>query len=184
VPDDYTITFDDAAGHYQVFNSATPAVAVSSGTYTAGSAIAFNGIKVDMTGMPANGDSFSISRSRSEDLFSTLNNLVATLESGPTTVQQKAQFSTTMGKALQQLNQSSDHLLSVRAEIGARLSTLESAENAREDQKVQLQSMTSDLRDLDYAEAITRMNQQLMGLQAAQASYARISQLSLFDYLR
>jgi len=47
-----------------------------------------------------------------------------------------------------------------------------------------LQSMTSDLQDLDYAQAITKMNQQLTGLQAAQASYARISQLSLFDYLR
>jgi flagellar hook-associated protein 3 FlgL len=44
--------------------------------------------------------------------------------------------------------------------------------------------MTSDLRDLDYASAITKMNQQLVGLQAAQQSYARISQLSLFDYLR
>ncbi len=183
VPEDYTITFDDAAGHYQVFNSAAPTVAVSSGTYTPGSTIAFNGVKVDMTGMPANGDSFTVSRSRSEDLFSTLNNLVATLESGPTTAQEKAQFSTSMGKALQQLDQSSDHLLSIRAQIGARLSTLDNAEVTREDQKVQLQSMTSDLRDLDYAEAITRMNQQLMGLQAAQASYARISQLSLFDYL-
>ncbi len=41
----------------------------------------------------------------------------------------------------------------------------------------------SQLRDIDYAEAISRMNQQLTGLQAAQAAYAKISQLSLFDYL-
>lgn len=184
VPDDYTITFDDAAGHYQIFDSGAPPTAVSSGTYTPGSAIAFNGVTVDMTGMPANGDSFTVSRSRSEDLFSTLSNLVTALESGQTTAQEKAQFSTSMGKALQQLDQSSDHLLSIRAQIGARLSTLDNAETARDDQKVQLQAMTSDLRDLDYAEAITRMNQQLMGLQAAQASYSRISQLSLFDYLR
>ena len=184
VPDDYTITFDDAAGHYQVFNSGAPPTAVASGTYTAGGAIAFNGIKIDLTGMPANGDSFTVSRSRSEDLFTTLNSLVATVVSSPTTTAQKAQFNVNMGKALQQLDQSSDHLLNVRAQVGARLSTLDNAATAREDQKVQLQTMTSDLRDLDYAEAITRMNQQLMGLQAAQASYSRISQLSLFDYLR
>jgi len=183
VPDDYTITFDDAAGHYQVFDSGAPPTAVTSGTYTPGGSIAFNGVKVDLTGMPANGDSFTVSRSRSEDLFATLNNLVATVVSSPTTTAQKAQFNVSMGKALQQLDQSSDHLLSVRAQVGARLSTLDNAAVAREDQQVQLKTMTSDLRDLDYAEAITRMNQQLMGLQAAQASYSRISQLSLFDYL-
>jgi flagellar hook-associated protein 3 FlgL len=39
------------------------------------------------------------------------------------------------------------------------------------------------LRDVDYAEAIARMNQQLTSLQAAQAAYSRIAQLSLFNYL-
>ena len=38
-------------------------------------------------------------------------------------------------------------------------------------------------RDLDYAEAVSRMNQQLTGLQAAQAAYSRIARLSLFDFL-
>jgi flagellar hook-associated protein 3 FlgL len=44
-------------------------------------------------------------------------------------------------------------------------------------------SSIGELRDLDYAEAISRMNQQLTSLQAAQAAYTRIAQLSLFDYL-
>ena len=38
--------------------------------------------------------------------------------------------------------------------------------------------------DLDYADAITKMNMQLVGLQAAQMSYSKISNLSLFNYLR
>ena len=44
-------------------------------------------------------------------------------------------------------------------------------------------SVLSDLKDLDYAEAVSRLTLQQTGLQAAQASYARLSQLSLFDYL-
>ena len=63
------------------------------------------------------------------------------------------------------------------------MSSLENAANAREDQVVELERMRSDLRDLDYAEAVTKMNQQLVALQAAQMSYSRISQLSLFNYL-
>ena len=45
-------------------------------------------------------------------------------------------------------------------------------------------AMILDLRDLDYAQALTKMNQQLVGLQAAQLSYSKISNLSLFNYLR
>jgi flagellar hook-associated protein 3 FlgL len=39
----------------------------------------------------------------------------------------------------------------------------------------------SSVRDLDFAEAISRLNQQMTGLQAAQAAYTRIGQMSLFD---
>ncbi len=41
----------------------------------------------------------------------------------------------------------------------------------------------SQIRDLDYADAITTLNIQLAGLQAAQQSYAKISNLNLFNYL-
>jgi flagellar hook-associated protein 3 FlgL len=46
-----------------------------------------------------------------------------------------------------------------------------------------LQSALSTTQDLDYAEAISRMNRQLLGLQAAQSSYSQIAHLSLFSYL-
>ena len=184
VPDDYTITFDNAAGHYQVFDSGAPPTAVSSGTYTEGSSISFNGVKLNVTGMPANGDSLTVSRSRTEDVFSTLNKMINALDAAPTTDAGRAKFNSDMAQVLQQLDQTQEHLSGVRASVGARMSTLDNATDLRENQKVELQRATSDLRDLDYPSAITKMNQQLTGLQAAQASYSRISQLSLFDYLR
>ena len=184
VPDDYIITFDNAAGHYQVFDSGTPPTAVSSGTYTEGSSISFNGVKLNVTGMPANGDSLTVSRSRTEDVFSTLNKMINALDAAPTTDAGRAKFNSDMAQVLQQLDQTQEHLSGVRASVGARMSTLDNATDLRENQKVELQRATSDLRDLDYPSAITKMNQQLTGLQAAQASYSRISQLSLFDYLR
>jgi flagellar hook-associated protein 3 FlgL len=65
-----------------------------------------------------------------------------------------------------------------------RLSTLDSAEVSREARDIDLASSLSDLRDLDYAQALTKMNQQIVGLQAAQLSYTKISGLSLFNYLK
>ena len=95
-----------------------------------------------------------------------------------------AQFNSDMATILQQLDQVGDHLSNVRADVGTRLSSIDTAQDALADRKVELETTTSQLRDLDYAEAVSRMNQQLVGLQAAQASYTRIAQLSLFDYLR
>ena len=54
----------------------------------------------------------------------------------------------------------------------------------REDVNLTLSSSLSDLKDLDYAQAISTLNQQMVGLQAAQQAYSRIGQMSLFDYLR
>jgi flagellar hook-associated protein 3 FlgL len=182
VADDYTLRFT-APGTWEVVDSA--ATVVTTGTYTGDvGTISFNGISVNINGTPVAADEFQISRSRTEDLFTTMNDLVTRLETPVVGASARAQLSTDLGRTLQQLDQSMDHVLSVRGEVGTRLSALDAAESAREDQKVELQRMTSDLRDLDYAEAITRMNQQLVGLQAAQASYAQISQLSLFNYLK
>ena len=95
-----------------------------------------------------------------------------------------AQLSTTLGGSLQQIDQASDHMLGVRGQVGARLSSLDTADAAREDVGIDIAASLSDLQDLDYAEALARMNQQLVGLQAAQLSYSQIAQLSLFNYLK
>jgi flagellar hook-associated protein 3 FlgL len=39
------------------------------------------------------------------------------------------------------------------------------------------------VEDLDMAAAITLMQKQLLSLEAAQASFAKVSQLSLFKYI-
>ena len=181
VQGDYILRFTSATGDYEIVDGAT---VVATGTYTENSAISFNGANINMTGMPAQNDSFSIARSRSEDIFTTLGNLATVLDSSTATQADRATFNSSMATALQQLDQASDHLLSVRAEVGTRLSAIDNAQDSLADRKVELETTTSQLRDLDYAEAVSRMNQQLVGLQAAQASYSRISQLSLFDYLR
>jgi flagellar hook-associated protein 3 FlgL len=67
--------------------------------------------------------------------------------------------------------------------VGARLSAIDNATDTREAEAVDLQSLLADLRDVDYAQAISLLNQQYAGLQAAQAAYTRIAQMSLFDYL-
>ena len=62
-----------------------------------------------------------------------------------------------------------------------------SVENQREiieDTKVRYQTLLSQEEDLDYTTAVTQLSQEMLALESAQASFAQIAQLSLFNYLR
>jgi flagellar hook-associated protein 3 FlgL len=183
VPDDYTITFTSAT-NYEITDGATPANVVATGVYTSGSAIQFNGVSVTIKGQPAVGDTFRVEQSRSEDIFATIGEVISILREPAGNAVSNAKLSSTLSGSLQQLDQATDHFLGVRAQIGVRLATLDSVDASREAMDIDLASALSDLRDLDYAQALTQMNQQLVGLQAAQLSYTKISGLSLFNYLR
>jgi flagellar hook-associated protein 3 FlgL len=187
VDGDYTIEFTapnawrvlDGSGNPLLDGSGNPVA----GSYVEGDAIAFNGIQVRVGGAPAAGDTFAVAPAGSESLFQTMDDLVAALTAGSSTPEARARLGTNLGKALQQLDQGLTHTVDLRAEVGAKLSAVDNAEQVREDTKFQLAGSLSDLRDLDYAEAISRMNQQMTGLQAAQSAYTRIGQMSLFDFL-
>ena len=180
VAGDYSLQFT-TAGSYSVRDAGGTQVAA--GGFTPGQAIEFQGVRVTVKGAPATGDSFAITRAGNEDLFTTLDRLIATVESPGTNAAQGAQRVTAIGGLLQQLDQGMDHLLTVRAEVGARLSALDSATSARESFELEVNATLAQVRDLDYAEAIGRMNTQMVALQAAQQSYTRVAQLTLFDYL-
>lgn len=180
VADNYTLSFT-APDAYQITDGLGNVV--TTGAYTSSSAIQFNGIQLQISGTPATGDTFAVAPSIAEDVFATLQKIVTSLNTPAGSGPSNAQLASTLGNSLQQLDQITDHLLGVRAEVGARLSALDDADTSRDVLSVDLQASISELRDLDYAEALTRMNQQLVGLQAAQLSYTKISQLSLFNYL-
>ncbi|HEY0685982.1 MAG TPA: flagellar hook-associated protein FlgL [Steroidobacter sp.] len=183
VPDDYTITFTSPTA-YEITDGATPANVVQTGTYTSGAAITFNGVSVTITGVPATGDTFEVNQSRNESIFDTIGAVVDLLNMPAGDSTANAKLTSTLRGSLQQMDQATDHFLGVRAQVGVRLATIDSVDSSREAMDIDLKSTLSDLRDLDYAEAIAQMNQQLVGLQAAQMSYSKISNLSLFNYLR
>lgn len=181
VPGDYTLTFSSPTD-WQITDSSA-AVVTSGSNYVAGTAIAFNGIQVSVSGAAAAGDTFSIARSRNEDVFKTIDSLISTVNATLTTDANKALFQNQINQTLQQLDQAQSHLLNVRTSVGARLSMLENVESTRQDAADRIEVGLSNTRDSDYTEAVSRLSQQTLGLQAAQQSYAKIAQLSLFSYL-
>jgi flagellar hook-associated protein 3 FlgL len=181
VPDTYTLHFIDATNWEVLDGTATQ---VTTGTFASPGTIEFNGIQVAISGNPATDDLFTIAPAGKQDVFTTVSNLLDGLNRSTTTTAEQAQFATDMGSALQHLDRALAHLSNVRSDVGARLSILDQSEETRLDTEVELQRSISELRDLDFAEAVTKLNLQLVGLQAAQSSYAKLTQISLFDYIR
>jgi flagellar hook-associated protein 3 FlgL len=72
----------------------------------------------------------------------------------------------------------------MRAKVGAGLNTLDRTTEERASQVLSLATTLSEIRDLDFAEAASRLSQQLLFLEAAQASFAKVQSNSLFNYIR
>ena len=86
--------------------------------------------------------------------------------------------------ALADLDTAIDRISTTRASVGARLNAVEEQKRANESFGVAVEQVRSTLKDLDYAEAVSRFNQQLAALQASQQSFLKIQDLNLFNFLR
>ncbi len=185
IPDTYTLTYSQPTPTdpitYQVTDGT--ATTVASGTYNAGQTINFAGVAITFDGIPANGDSFQVAPAASQDLFGSLQNIVDTLNSPGTNPAQLAAVNNALAGSLDNLDQGLDHVLRVRADIGVRLGQVESQRNLNDNFNQQLQETLSNVQDLDYAEAISRLNLQLTALEAAQQTYVKVQGLSLFNFL-
>jgi flagellar hook-associated protein 3 FlgL len=70
------------------------------------------------------------------------------------------------------------------ASIGASMNTLDTQLSLAEQNTLRLKGTLSQMEDVDYTQAITKMNKDMLSLEAAQSSFAKISQLNLFSFLR
>jgi flagellar hook-associated protein 3 FlgL len=184
VAHDFQIVFT-AADTYDVIDSSTsPSTTVLTGqNYVKGATIAFNGMETSISGDPASGDVFTVTPSANQSVFETVSNVISALESSASTPAAMAQFNTNMGRALADIDQSIEKILGTRASVGTRLKAVDAQKSANEDAAMDLESVRSTLQDLDYVEAITRLNAEMTALQAAQKSFAQTQSLSLFNYL-
>lgn len=156
---------------------------LSSGTYAPGDTITAAGVQVQVTGQPATGDAFGVAPAPRRDVFATLESIADALEAPADTSPGRAQLGNALAAALGDVAIAQDHFLALRAGTGARLNSLDNAANRRGDEDLSLRETLSTLRDVDYAEASTRLNLQMAAIEAAQRTMVRVQSSSLFDKL-
>ncbi|MBB3225605.1 flagellar hook-associated protein 3 FlgL [Luteibacter sp. Sphag1AF] len=154
---------------------------VSSGTYTGtDGSVSFKGAQIPITGSPNVGDSISVAPSSSQDMFSTISNIITALG----TPGGGAGMNNVVNAQLQNLDQAMGSIINTRTKIGARMNTIDQQTSVGADVKLQYASTLSDLQDLDMASAISKYTQQQTALDAAQQTYVKMQGLSLFNYLK
>jgi len=178
----YQINFT-AANTYNIVDSGGATV-VTGATYTSGQLIQFNGAEFRITGAPATGDSFQVRPPSTQSILDTVAKLANSLGTLTDSANDKLRLQDLVSESLDNLDSAGVNIGSVRAQVGARQNALDSTKDLQSGIDLVNQKVLGDVRDLDYAEAITRLTKEQTVLQAAQQSFANISKLSLFDFLR
>lgn len=157
---------------------------VQDGDFVSGEAIRFQGTEFVIEGSPEEGDQFSIEPSRNQSVFETLDNLIEAFESRTDNPQEETVQRNAVNRGLDDLDQAIDNFLDIRSETGARLSAIDDQRAVNEGSSLDLEVAQSEIQDLDYAEAVSRLTREQIGLQAAQQTFSQVQGTSLFDFLR
>lgn len=111
------------------------------------------------------------------DTLKILGDLAAALKSG-------SDVSGDANAALDKLKTADDQVGVVRASVGARAARVDLQQTLLEGANTDRAELRSSIEDVDVTEAITQLQKTITVLSATQASFSKLSQLSLFSYLR
>jgi len=190
----YDISFSGSGSNlaYQVTSgTGTPGSAgynassgvVASGSYAAGSDITFGGIDVQVTGAPAAGDSFAVRPGTTTSLFQTVQNLVAALGMQQGGTGQAALAQQALQNVLANINVAQTSILSAQATLGSNLAEIQSVQTETSTQSADANTVMSNLQSANLPQVLANYSESVTALQAAEAAFAKVQNLTLFQYL-
>ncbi len=181
----YEVAFDNTGLNFTVTNKTTGVVVVPSTVYASPQVISVDGMDINVTdspGAPAANDKFLI-QTGNQDIFQTLTDLVNALQTPATSASGKLDLQASLSQANNNLEKSLSNVLVTRTNFGMALRELDDLDSSGASAGLLYKQELSGIQDLDYAKAITELNQSQVVLQAAQQSFVKVSSLSLFNYI-
>jgi flagellar hook-associated protein 3 FlgL len=89
-----------------------------------------------------------------------------------------------IGRAVGEMSTLQNGLSDSLAAVGAAGNKIQNQMDLADENLLRMKEVLSNEEDVNYTEAITKMNKDMLALEAAQSSFAKISQLNLFDYIK
>ncbi|MGH1440869.1 MAG: flagellar hook-associated protein FlgL [Cellvibrionaceae bacterium] len=196
-PEDIIIQFNEdtdivpAGKNFTVTERSTGKIIEANHPYTAGEELIYNGVSIRISGNPASadsgaglaGDQLFVDSTDTQDVLTTLMRLRDAMNAHDGSQESIDRIESVVASSITNLSSSQESISETVTKIGARNNTLESTKELHLDTELVSKEILSDIGDIDYAEAASRLSQQTLILQASQASFLRISELTLFSRL-
>lgn len=166
-------------GGYQSLTEPVSVVDINTGQFDYGVATGQRKLKIGDNREVAIGDpasifkDFAAAAGGTTDLGNVIWSLATSLEAGNADP-----------NALTDIDSALDQVLETHAKVGARMNAIADQQEANASVDLAVSDVRSTLEDLNYAEAVSRFNQQLTALQAAQQAFIKVQDLNLFNFLR
>ena len=151
--------------------------------YQAGGPIEAAGAQVVIYGDPLPGDEFIIDSTDKQSALKTIGYMVTSLNQLSDSPEDSAVLQQLVSDSIISIDSSLTVISETRSKVGGRLNTIDSIGSLHQDLDLANKKVLSELQDLDYAEAVSQLSMETFVLEAAQTSFARINNLSLFNVL-
>lgn len=146
----------------------------------AGGGVLFAGQRVAIGGSPAPGDAFDVQPAGRQSVFAALDDAIAMLDGGL----RGGVLAERLHRALAGTDRAIDGLSFMRTQVGGELRLLQEASAGNESQTLAAQTRRSQLQDVDFADAVSQLQSNQTGLEAALKAYSMIGSTSLMQLLR
>lgn len=146
--------------------------------------LVFSGMVIHFDGVPSGGEVVTVTDDPSrqkQGILDSIHQLRAALEQHPDTPEGTRATRDAVAAALTNIDHGMVTLDRTRGDIGARLNIIETTLTDNEDVTLVNKEVQAELREVDYPEALSRLSFQSIILEAAQQSYVKVSNLSLFN---
>ena len=167
---------DSAGNAYQI--SSTSGLAEYTGSGSAGQLSLGDGQSVSRTLTGPDFLNFKDSAGNPTDLMSVIKNLSDALSSGA------ASTASTASAALGSLANGLDAITTAQTVVGSRLNWIDLSTDRQQTMSEARSSEQADIGTPDLGSALARLQQLSVVLQASQASFSKLANLSIFDVLR
>jgi len=144
------------------------------------SVIKFAGMEISVTPVATGQIDITLEAPKKENVLNSMSELIAGLTNPALT---EEEFEQVIADSLVQISNAKNNVSLTQAGLGGRINTAEKVLQSNTDLDINNKSARSDLVDIDITEAITELTKQETALQASQATFGRLANLSLFDYL-
>lgn len=175
----FQLTVNGTVDQITVTNTGTGANLGTFG-FSNGSPFVFNGIEFNLDAAAGDTVDFSLDVPEKKNFAETLNDFAVVLSNENIS---DGAYESALNDVLIGLDNGLQSLANATSGIGGRLNVAQSVLASNQDLVISNEEARRDIREVDSAEAISDLAQRSGALEAAQATFTRVTQLSLFDFI-